>query len=305
MPVPLRLGDLITLTQLAWRIVQNARRACGEHDELTRDLKAQHTVLLRLEKEVSKVENPINRQDKRYREELEVLLKGSKRALNALDQLLQSYSGLSQKQRGTRKFWLKVRFGNGEIVGLQEIRARLTYYTSAMSLFLNMLSLGSIGRVEKEMTSANEDLKKIRFAVNRIGAHLLSGHSEGSVLTTYSDDDKAIWKRLRKELIAEGCSSSVIEKNMDTIKAYVRELCERGLLDEVDAGPNNGKKSRSKDFAEEYNPYRKYREEDFLIRQALDRSPIRWKYRNDEKNMLRRAHTSPNFEDIKKSFLKN
>lgn len=97
MSIPLGLGGLLPLTQLAWRTVQNARKACGEHDELTQDLKAQHDVLLRLENEVSKAKSPINQRGEKYREELEVLLKGSKRVLNAMDQILQRYSGLSHK----------------------------------------------------------------------------------------------------------------------------------------------------------------------------------------------------------------
>ncbi|KAI4159573.1 MAG: hypothetical protein LQ342_006483 [Letrouitia transgressa] len=168
-----------------------------------------------------------------------------------------------------------------------------------MSLFLNTVSLGSMGRVEKVMTSANEDLKKIRFAVNRISAKLFSEQSESSVLTTYSDDDKAVWKRLRKELVAEGCSSSVIEQNMDTIKAYVRELCERGLFDEVDVGPNIGKNNQLKNFPENYYPERPVdtswigRQGDLLKRPALDRSPNLW----FTPPKPRRTRTNLNVED--------
>ena len=55
---------------------------------------------------------------------------------------------------------------------------------------------------------------------------------EGSVLTTYADDDKVVWKEFRKELIGEGFSSVIMRKHKRLIKAYIKELGDRGLLDE-------------------------------------------------------------------------
>jgi hypothetical protein len=57
---------------------------------------------------------------------------------------------------------------------------------------------------------------------------------EGSILTTYAGDDKAIWKDFRRELIREGFSSEMLERHMETIKDYVIELGNRGALDDVE-----------------------------------------------------------------------
>lgn len=54
------------------------------------------------------------------------------------------------------------------------------------------------------------------------------------VLTTYADDDRAVWKEFRRELVTDGFSSSTIRKYKGLIKAYIKELAERGLLDEDD-----------------------------------------------------------------------
>jgi hypothetical protein len=60
----------------------------------------------------------------------------------------------------------------------------------------------------------------------------MSGNSlESSALTTYNEDDKAVWKAFRRELIKDGIRSSVIERYNEVIKAYVRELGSRGLLE--------------------------------------------------------------------------
>ena len=85
------------------------------------------------------------------------------------------------------------------------------------------------------MSKPGGDLKEIKEAVNGITAHFIAkDRSEGSVLTTYPDDDKAIWKELRREMIRDGFSSSVIGKHKHLIKAYVGELGARGMLDDAD-----------------------------------------------------------------------
>ena len=94
------IGDVIAVTQLAWNTVQNARKTCGEHDELTREVLSLHVVLRRLEQEVEKPENPINDVNSggTHREELRVIFGGCKKVLNILDQVLTKYNAL-----GTRK----------------------------------------------------------------------------------------------------------------------------------------------------------------------------------------------------------
>lgn len=235
------LGDAIVLTQLASRAVQNSRKACGAHDELTQEITSLKLVLGRLKDEAAKAESPINRPGDSCREELQSLVVGSKKVLKVLENILVKYNSLSQEERSGRKLWQRIRFGNGEMQDLAELRAKLTFYTSALSLFLNMVSVDSIGRVEKRMDEAGGDLREIRLAVNGITAHLLASKGrEGSVLTTYAEDDRAVWKELRRELVMDGFSSSTIRKHKELIKAYMKELAERGLLDEVDPHDQNG-----------------------------------------------------------------
>lgn len=226
-------GDAILLTQLAWTVVQNSRKACGEHDELTREVLSLHVVLQRLEHEVAKPESLINRPGGTFGEELEVIFGGCRRVLRILDQILEKYSALSETERSGRKLWQKIKFGNGTMMDLADLRSKMTFHASALSLLLNMVSLGTMGRVEQQMNDAGGDLKEIKQVVNGITAHLMTrSNHEGSILTAYSDDDKAVWKGFRRELVAEGFSSSVIEKHKYLIKAYIRELGARGLLDD-------------------------------------------------------------------------
>lgn len=234
------VGDAILLTQLAWTVVQNSRKACGEHDELTREFLSLHAVLQRLEIEVAKPESPINRPGGKCSEELEVVVDGCQWVLRILDQTLEKYNALSETERSTRKLWQKIKFGNGAMMDLTELRSKMTFHTSSLSLLLKTVSLGTIGRIEQQMDDAGGDLKEIKNTVNGITAHLTTkGHSEGSVLTTYPDDEKAIWKEFCRELIEDGFSSSVIHEHKDLVKAYVKELASWGLLDDEDLFESN------------------------------------------------------------------
>ena len=51
---------------------------------------------------------------------------------------------------------------------MADLRARLMYYTSAMSLFLNMVSLGTMGRVERQLNDAGGDLKRLKSPSTRL-----------------------------------------------------------------------------------------------------------------------------------------
>ena len=142
------ISDVISLTQIAWNVVQNSRKACGEHDELTREVSSLHVVLRRLEHEAAKTESPVNKPGHSYREELEFIASGCHRVLKVLGQILEKCNALSEVDKSGRKLWQKIKFGNGQMADLADYRSKVVYYTSAMSLWLNMISIGTMGSVE-------------------------------------------------------------------------------------------------------------------------------------------------------------
>lgn len=109
-----------------------------------------------------------------------------------LDFVLRKYNALSGGEKSVRRLWQKIRFGNGEMADMADVKAKLVYYTSNISLFLNMISIGSVGRVESQMSAAGGELQEIRKAVNEITARLMTRSREESVLTSYTDDERAV-----------------------------------------------------------------------------------------------------------------
>jgi hypothetical protein len=228
------VGDVIAVTQLAWRTVQNTRKACGEHDELTREVSCLHLMLRRVQHEASKPDSIFQRAPDDTTKELHTAVEGCGKALGILDKIVVKYNNLSQEERAGRKLWSKIRFGNGEMGSLSDLRLEILTYTSGITLLLNLISMGSQGRVEQYMDGQGSELRKIRQSLNWITA-TLSNAGEGSILTTYAGDDKAVWKELRRELVGEGYSSDLVSRHKSTIIKYVKQLGERGALDEIDA----------------------------------------------------------------------
>jgi hypothetical protein len=59
----------------------------------------------------------------------------------------------------------------------------------------------------------------MRSSLNWITANFQakSDKSEGSVLTSYTGDDKGVWREFRRELVREGFSSDMLRKHKRTI----------------------------------------------------------------------------------------
>lgn len=102
------IGDAITLTQLGWTVVQNCRKACGEYNSLTHEVESLHTVLHRLETEVSKPESLINRRKDTFREEIRPIIQGGKKILRVLDQILSKYNGLNDDAKRGQQLAQKI-----------------------------------------------------------------------------------------------------------------------------------------------------------------------------------------------------
>jgi hypothetical protein len=99
---------------------------------------------------------------------------------------------------------------------------------------LNLCSLGSQGRVERQLNSVEGDLEGIREKVDWIAANITARSGDGTVWTSYEDDDRAFWRELRRGLVNEGYRSSIIHKHKHLITDYVEELGKRGVFDQND-----------------------------------------------------------------------
>ena len=217
--------------------MQNASKACGEHDELTREARRLHAVLYRLGQEMMKPESPLNRSEDTSRTQLRRIAGDLRLVVIQVDTIVEKYASLSEDKRSGRKIWQKVRFGNGTMAELPDLRVKVVSYTSEIMFYINLVSMGTIGRIERRLGKFEGVLKDIKVAVERTTFNTVqkasAGSSEGSVLTVYADDETGFWRQFRRDLISQGFPSRVIRRHKDLIQGYIKELGARGMFDDV------------------------------------------------------------------------
>ncbi|KAF8863412.1 hypothetical protein BDZ45DRAFT_573728, partial [Acephala macrosclerotiorum] len=221
------IGDIITVTTLALKAVQNTRQACGQYDELTREVTSLHIVLSRLQHEAETPSSLLLQLSNNEKQELSYVVNSCGEILKVLNAILEKYGMLIEEKRSVTKLWQRVRFGNGEMQDLSMIRGQLSGQTASLALFLHLVSLGSQGRVEREMARQMGALQELQHSIDlktSTAPAVITRNRESSILTTYENDDKDFWKEFRRELIAEGCSSEVMARHRDLVVNYVREL---------------------------------------------------------------------------------
>lgn len=113
---------------------------------------------------------------------------------------------------------------------LGEIRVKMISHKTSLTLFLDTIQLHQSGKMSEKLNCQKDQLDVILDKVDNIAARM--GHREGSIMTSYDDDDKQVWKQFRRELVAEGFSSDVLRQHKDVLRAYIREIDQKGLLDE-------------------------------------------------------------------------
>ena len=160
------VGDAVLLVQLARNTYQGAKKACGEHDELTREVGSLLQVLQRLQRELSNPDSLLNRVNDDRRQELSELGSGCEQIFNILNMIVSKYNALTEAKRSPKKIWKRIRFGNGEMHDLADLRSKLSTHTSAITLNINLCSLGSQGRVEKQLINVGGELEGIRERVD-------------------------------------------------------------------------------------------------------------------------------------------
>ncbi|KAH8786932.1 hypothetical protein BGZ57DRAFT_718793, partial [Hyaloscypha finlandica] len=208
------IGDIAGLTQLAWKIVQNTRKAVGEHNSLTHEVTNLHAILLRLEHSASS-ENPdpsLSPHNDISSQALRHALESLREVLRDLDEILEKYNALSETQRATTKLWSKIRFGNGPMLDLDQIRMRVVMYMAVVNAHVTV--------------DMSEDIRKMQWSLKKI-AGKMAGGEEGTVLTSYDGDDRAAWRELRRELRREGFEDSFVRERKESIVEYVKEIGKR------------------------------------------------------------------------------
>jgi len=179
-------------------------------------VRALHTVLKHLNYEVQAPESPLNRDRPRWSRQLSSLINDCDHTLRQLDNILVKYGRLADSSSNgspssSRVMWDKVRFGSTELDQLGATRVKLISHKSNLTLFLDTIQLHQNEAMQATLDNHGGQLDRILDKVDGIAARM--GQHNGSIMTSYDDDDKEVWKQFRRELVAEGFSSDVLQQH--------------------------------------------------------------------------------------------
>ena len=209
-------SDIIIVVTFCKALYRKCRSAGGEYDEISREVRGLHTVLRHLKIEVEAPESPLNRDSSLWGRQLAPIIGDCDFTLRQLDGLLMKYGRLSNNggensPSSPRILWDRMKFGSNEMDQLGGIRVKLISHKTSLTLFLDTIQLHQSGKMATTLDNHGGQLDVILDKVDKIATKMQ--HRSGSVMTNYDDDDKEVWKDFRRELIAEGFSSDVLQQH--------------------------------------------------------------------------------------------
>jgi hypothetical protein len=215
------ISDVATLVQLTSRAYSNWKNACGCYSKITSHLRILNAILRRLNREAKTPGSLLQDKDNNTRDWAEIL-NSTRTTVTRLNNVVVKFKSLGQSRK---RNWNRLRFAYKD---LGEIHTELTLRISSLSVYLHTIGISAIGRIEREM----QGLSEMKEAIDKLADATRAGRQEGSVMTEYANDDQAIWREFRRELISEGFSSDSIRKHKMHLKDYLRSLHAGGHLDE-------------------------------------------------------------------------
>ena len=223
-------SDVLALVSLVTKVYQGWRDACGEYADITGTLHSLNLVLQRLQRHF----NPIIEEDHLLpqtsdssdSQHFAQIVVNCRSDLSELRTIVKKYRSL---ESSSKKTWDRIKLGTKN---LDTIRIRLTQHITFLSAFLIGVQLDSGRRLEQNVAALPDIIvcslpPVIENAINTKVSELassLTNYPRPSLLTTYSNDDKCVWRQFRRELIQAGIKS-------DQIKKHRIEL--RGILDSI------------------------------------------------------------------------
>ena len=209
------VGDFVVLASLAWKVYKDCKSASAEFLEVGNEVISLRTAIQELQDEAEESNSILTRAGSRRKRELESIMKNCTDVLRELQQLITRYRSLGTQQKRT---WDRIKFGSE---GVQQIRDKVMFHTSALTLFLTSLGTGSLGRIEKKL--------------DELAAEIQKGQHEPSLSNICDEDNLAeqrnAWNLLMTEL-SEEFSKVEIESHKADIKSYIQGLIEGGKLNE-------------------------------------------------------------------------
>ncbi|SMQ46901.1 unnamed protein product [Zymoseptoria tritici ST99CH_3D7] len=219
-------SDIVTLVNLAHKTYRGWKTACGDYADITSSLDGLLVLLERIENEAEQPHTALIR-SRKDRDNVRDIISACTATIQELSSIISRYRSLGLG-KSREKNWEKICFGSKN---LDSLKAKLVQHQSALSAYLSAVGLSSLTRIEQDLHALPDRIQK---TVDGLAAEIRAGRREGSVMTTYDDDEKDVWRQFRRELIGDGMRSSFVHRYKPQIRRYLRDLADDGLLEEAE-----------------------------------------------------------------------
>ena len=190
--------DIIAVVTLCKSLYRECRAAGGEYDEISHEVRSLHTVLRHLKYEAEAPKSPLNRDRAIWTHQLAPTIAGCDSTLKQLSALVLKYGS----KRGASSSG-KHKVGSNEMDQLGAIRVKVISLKRALTAFLDLIQLPP-STMASNLDNTDGQLDALLDKVDAIAARLGQRHEDGN---------REAWKQFRRELIAEGFSSDVLQQN--------------------------------------------------------------------------------------------
>lgn len=202
------LSDVQLVVTFARSIYRRCRDAEGQYDEICHEVRRLHVVLKHLKYEFEAPESPLNKNGAIWAHQFAPIIGDCDLTLRLLDNLMVKYGRVDPKS-----MWP---IENIEIRQLNVFKVKLISHTTSLTLFLDTIQL----RQSELATSMDDNNGKLDFILDKVDiiATRMSASNGAYSRLSYNEDDnddagREVWKHLRRELIAEGFASDVLEQH--------------------------------------------------------------------------------------------
>jgi hypothetical protein len=209
------VGDVVLLTQLAWKTYKACKDAPASFANLAQETQSLHAILQETEEVLRDSHTKVTRVQQRR---LQGVTDGCRSVLVDLEAVLQKYESLGTQSRMT---WDRMGYATE---GIAEIRSRLISHALLLSSF-----------VQTSQMVVEQKLRKLIKEVQE-------GKHDGSQLSVRSldsleMDERKRWRTIRKQLEAVGITIAAFEENSAFIIDYMQDTIASGALEEKARDP--------------------------------------------------------------------
>ena len=184
MAFPISVSDVYSLIQVTNRVYQGWKSACGEYTDITQQLESLRIILSQVALEVKSPTLLLLHHDQDL-SQLKVVVSNCEDIVYQLEDVVRSYKGIAISRRRT---WNRIRLGQENLSGLRE---KLTLQITALGTYLGVLGFRTLGRIEDYV----KDLPEMKKVIDGLAAEFRAGRREESVMTSYTNDEKEVWRR--------------------------------------------------------------------------------------------------------------